>query len=133
MTGDARMLNSINTNDSNGYDSITFGDNGKDKIKWLSKIAISNDLRISNLIEIFIGYSPPLAIRTFQGIRVLHLTSVRIFIIFLFRGLGGILVEEESYILYVRSRMTDDSYSTMSRSNGYYRGRTAKKTWSFIV
>jgi hypothetical protein len=43
------------------------------------------------------------------------------------------LVEEESYILYVRSRMTDGSYSTTSRSNGYYRGRTAKKTCSFIV
>jgi hypothetical protein len=50
MTGDARMLNSINTNDSNGYDSITFSDNGKDKVKRLGKIAISNDLSISNLL-----------------------------------------------------------------------------------
>ena len=49
MTGDARMFNSINTNDSNGYDSITFGDNGKGKVKWLGKIAISNDMSIFNM------------------------------------------------------------------------------------
>jgi hypothetical protein len=50
MTDDARMFNSINTNDSNGYDSITFGDNGKCKVKGLGKIAISNDLSISNVL-----------------------------------------------------------------------------------
>jgi hypothetical protein len=50
MTSDARMFNSINTNDSNGYDSITFGDNGKGKIKGLGKIAISNDMGISNVL-----------------------------------------------------------------------------------
>jgi hypothetical protein len=50
MTGDVRMFNSINTNDSNSYDSITFGDNGKGKVKRLSKIAISNDLSISNAL-----------------------------------------------------------------------------------
>ena len=50
MTGDARMFNSINTNDSNGYDSITFDDNGKGMIKWLDKIVISNDLSISNVL-----------------------------------------------------------------------------------
>ena len=50
MTGDARMFNSININDSNGFDSITFGDNDKGKVKWLSKIAISNDLSISNVL-----------------------------------------------------------------------------------
>ena len=44
------MFNSINTNDSNGYDSITFGDNGKGKVKGLGKIAISNDLSISNVL-----------------------------------------------------------------------------------
>ena len=44
MTGDARMFNSINTNDNDSYDSIIFGDNGKDKVKGLGKIAISNDL-----------------------------------------------------------------------------------------
>jgi hypothetical protein len=46
------MSNSINTNDSNGYDSITFGDNRKDKVKGLGKIAISNDLSISNVLLI---------------------------------------------------------------------------------
>jgi hypothetical protein len=50
MTGDARMFNSINTNNSNGYYSITFGDNGKGKVKGLGKIAISNDLSISNVL-----------------------------------------------------------------------------------
>ena len=50
MTGDSRMFNSINTSDSNGVDSITFGDNSKDKVKGLGKIAISNDLCISNVL-----------------------------------------------------------------------------------
>ena len=46
------MFNSINTNDSdsNRVDSITFGDNGKGKVKGLGKIAISNDLSISNVL-----------------------------------------------------------------------------------
>ena len=48
MTGDSRIFNSINTNDSNGVDSITFGDNGKGKVEGLGKIAISNDLSIYN-------------------------------------------------------------------------------------
>jgi hypothetical protein len=38
MTGNAKMFNSINSNDSNGYDSIIFGDNGKDKVKGLGKM-----------------------------------------------------------------------------------------------
>ena len=50
MTGDERMFNSINTNDGNGYDNITFGDNGKGKVKGLGKIAISNDMSISNVL-----------------------------------------------------------------------------------
>ena len=50
MTDDARMFNSINTNDNDGYDSITFGDNGKCKVKGLGKIAISNDMSISNVL-----------------------------------------------------------------------------------
>jgi hypothetical protein len=50
MTGETRMFNSIHTNDSNGYDSITFCDNGKGKVKGLGKIAISNDLSISNVL-----------------------------------------------------------------------------------
>jgi hypothetical protein len=52
MIGDARMFNSININDSNGYESITFGDNGKGKVKGLGKIVISNDMSISNVLLI---------------------------------------------------------------------------------
>jgi hypothetical protein len=48
MTGDARMFNSINSS-GNDVDSITFGDNGKGKVKGLGKIAISNDLSISHV------------------------------------------------------------------------------------
>ena len=44
------MFNSINTSDNNRVDSITFGDNGKGKVKGLGKIAISNDLSISNVL-----------------------------------------------------------------------------------
>jgi hypothetical protein len=50
MTCDSRIFNSINTDDSNGYDSITFGDNDKGKVKGLGKIIISNDLSISNVL-----------------------------------------------------------------------------------
>ena len=50
MTGDSRMFNSINTNNNDGIHSITFGDNGKDKVKGLGKIAISSDLSISNVL-----------------------------------------------------------------------------------
>ena len=50
MTGDSRMFNSINANESNRIDSITFSDNGKGKVKGLGKIAISNDLSISNVL-----------------------------------------------------------------------------------
>ena len=46
MTDDSRMFNSINSNNDNGIDSITFSDNSKDKVKGLGKIAISNDLSI---------------------------------------------------------------------------------------
>ena len=50
MISDATMFNSINTNGNDGYNSITFGDNGKGKVKGLGKIAISNDLSISNVL-----------------------------------------------------------------------------------
>jgi hypothetical protein len=50
MTSDSRMFNSINTNDSNGYDNIIFCDNDKGKVKGLGKITISNDLSISNVL-----------------------------------------------------------------------------------
>ena len=50
MTDDSRMFNSINEKESNGVDSITFSDNGKCKVKGLGKIAIYNDLSISNVL-----------------------------------------------------------------------------------
>ena len=50
MAGDARMFNSINTNGNDGYDSITFSDNGKGKVKGHGKITISNDMSISNVL-----------------------------------------------------------------------------------
>ena len=50
MTGDARMFNSNNSSGNDSYDSIIFGDNGKGKVKGLGKIAISNDLSISNVL-----------------------------------------------------------------------------------
>ena len=50
MIGDVRMFNSININGNDGYDSITFGDNGKGKVEGLGKIAISNDMSISNVL-----------------------------------------------------------------------------------
>ena len=50
MTDDARMFNSINTNGNDGYDSIIFGDNSKGKVKGFGKIAISNDMSISNVL-----------------------------------------------------------------------------------
>ena len=40
MTGDPRMFNSINTNVNDGYDSMTFGDNGKGKVKGLGNCNI---------------------------------------------------------------------------------------------
>ena len=50
MTEDARIFNSINSSGNDDYDSTTFGDNGKGKVKGLDKIAISNDLSISNVL-----------------------------------------------------------------------------------
>jgi hypothetical protein len=50
MTDDSRIFNSIKSNNSDGVQSITFGDNGKGKVKGPGKIAISNDLSISNVL-----------------------------------------------------------------------------------
>jgi hypothetical protein len=49
MTGISKMFDSINDNNS-GVDSITFGNNKKGKVIGLGKIAISNDLSISNVL-----------------------------------------------------------------------------------
>ena len=37
---------------NDGYDSITFSDNGKGKVKGLGKITISNDMSISNVLQV---------------------------------------------------------------------------------
>ena len=48
MTSDARKFKSIDSHDEVG-NHITFGDNSKGKVKGLGKIAITNDLSISNV------------------------------------------------------------------------------------
>ena len=40
MIGDARIFNSINTTGNDGYDSITFDDNDKGKVKRLGHVGI---------------------------------------------------------------------------------------------
>jgi hypothetical protein len=49
MTGTSRMFDSINDNNS-GVDSIIFDNNKKGKVIGLGKIAISNDMSISNVL-----------------------------------------------------------------------------------
>ena len=39
-TGESYMFKSIDTNQNGGFDSITFGNNKKGKVKGLGKIAI---------------------------------------------------------------------------------------------
>ena len=49
MTENQRMFTSM-SNDESEYDKIIVGDNSKGHVKWLGKIAISNDLSISNVL-----------------------------------------------------------------------------------
>jgi hypothetical protein len=49
MIGNPRMFTSIDE-DIDGQDKITFGDNSKGKVQGLGKVAISNDLSISNVL-----------------------------------------------------------------------------------
>jgi hypothetical protein len=49
MTENGRMFTSIDDEGSE-CDKITYGDNSKGKVKGLSKIAISNDLSITNIL-----------------------------------------------------------------------------------
>jgi hypothetical protein len=49
MTGNGRMFTYID-NEVSECDKITFGDNSKGKVEGLGKIAISNDLSISNIL-----------------------------------------------------------------------------------
>jgi hypothetical protein len=44
------MFKSIDTSQNGGFNSITFGNNKKGKVKGLGKIAISNDMSISNVL-----------------------------------------------------------------------------------
>jgi hypothetical protein len=44
------MFKSIDTSQNGGFDVITFGNNKKGKVKGLGKIAISNDINISNVL-----------------------------------------------------------------------------------
>ena len=50
MTGDSHKFKSCSKNSINEYDTITFGNNKKGKVIGLGKIAISNDLSISNVL-----------------------------------------------------------------------------------
>jgi hypothetical protein len=52
MTGDSCIFKSIDTNQNGVFDAITFGNNNKGKVKGLGKIAISNDMSISNVLLI---------------------------------------------------------------------------------
>jgi hypothetical protein len=49
MIRNRRLFTSIDNEDSE-CDKITFGDNSKDKVKGLGKIAISNDLSTLNVL-----------------------------------------------------------------------------------
>jgi hypothetical protein len=49
MTGNPQMFTSLDEN-VDEQDKITFGDNSKGKVKGLGKVAISNDLSISNVL-----------------------------------------------------------------------------------
>ena len=46
ITGESCMFKSIDTNQNGGFDSITFGNNKKGKVKGLGKI----DMSISNVL-----------------------------------------------------------------------------------
>jgi hypothetical protein len=46
MTKDQRIFHSIGTSRKYEFESITFCENGKGKVKGLAKIAISNNMNI---------------------------------------------------------------------------------------
>jgi transposase InsO family protein len=50
MTGDDSMFDSLDTSGNHTFGAITFGDNSKGKVEGLGKIAISNDMSISNVL-----------------------------------------------------------------------------------
>jgi hypothetical protein len=49
MTGNSQMFTSLDEK-VDGQDKITFRDNSKGKVQGLGKVAISNDLSISNVL-----------------------------------------------------------------------------------
>ena len=51
MTGDPHIFTSL-YKEIDGQEKITFGDNSNDKVKRLSKVAISNDRSISNVLYV---------------------------------------------------------------------------------
>jgi hypothetical protein len=53
MIRNGRVFTSID-NEGSKCDKITFGDNSKGKVKRLGKIAISNDLSISNVLLVYL-------------------------------------------------------------------------------
>ena len=50
ITGDQRTFNSIDTSGNDEFESIIFSGNGKGKVKGLEKIAILNDMSISEAV-----------------------------------------------------------------------------------
>jgi hypothetical protein len=51
MTSDPRMFTSLDE-EVDGQERIIFGDNSKDKVQVLGKVAISNDHLISNVLYV---------------------------------------------------------------------------------
>ena len=49
MTGYVKMFTSLDE-DVGDYEYVTFGDNSKEKVVGLGKVAITKDLSISNLV-----------------------------------------------------------------------------------
>jgi hypothetical protein len=52
LTRDMRMFTQMSEEDCSSYDSITFGDNSKGKMKCLGRIAILNYHSISNVLSV---------------------------------------------------------------------------------
>jgi hypothetical protein len=62
MTGNPQMFTSLDEN-VDGQDKIIFGDNSKGKVQGLGKVAISNDLSISNVLLV-----APLSFNLYQWV-----------------------------------------------------------------
>ena len=51
MTGNVKMFTSLE-DDVGDHEQVTFGDNSKAKVVGLGKVAITNDLSISNVLHV---------------------------------------------------------------------------------